>query len=370
MTVEKPWIELYSDTKTKPTDGMRLAMYNAVVGDEQHYEDPTVTELCRRVAELLGKEDAVYLPSGTMANEIALQVHCRPGDEVVADQTAHLNNSEGGGPSANAGVTVNKLDGPEGIYTAQQLSAAINRPPSRYSTRPRLVWVEQTSNFGGGTIWPLERIQEVCSLARKANLKLHMDGARLMNAVVGSGVSAKDYADSFDSVWIDFSKGLGAPVGAVLAGSKAFIQEAWRVKQRLGGSMRQAGIIAAGALYSLDHHVDRLKDDHTNAQVLAEGLSKIPGISVRRTQTMTNIVWFDVSDTGLSAAEVVHMAQRAGIGLGTFGPTLLRAVTHLSVSRSEIDQALSRIQTIVEQNAKPQGAQGNRSQHSTSFVMY
>ena len=233
-------VDLYSDTLTKPTREMRRFMCDAEVGDEQKGEDPTVNLLQDMVTELLGKESALFLPSGTMCNEIAIKVHCRPGDEVLLDRTAHPLNSEGGAPAALSGVMVRGLDGVRGVFTAEQLKAAI-RPISRYQPRTHLVSVEQTSNLGGGTVWPLQTVKDVCMAAREYQLVTHMDGARLFNAVVASGVSAKDFATSFDSVWIDLTKGLGAPVGAVLAGSHDFIAEAWRWKQRLGGAMRQAG---------------------------------------------------------------------------------------------------------------------------------
>ncbi|PYO52282.1 MAG: low specificity L-threonine aldolase, partial [Candidatus Rokuibacteriota bacterium] len=242
-------VDLYSDTVTRPTPDMRRFMSEAEVGDEQKLEDPTVNLLCEMVAELLGKDAAVFLPSGTMCNEIALRVHARPGEEVIAHATAHPIHFETGGPGALAGVNMRSIDGPRGQYDAAAVEAAV-RPPYRHFPRSRLVWVEQTSNLGGGSVWPLARINEVTAVARRHGLSTHLDGARLMNAVVASGVSARDYAAPFDSAWIDFTKGLGAPVGAAMAGSRAFIDEAWRCKQQMGGAMRQAGIIAAGGVYA------------------------------------------------------------------------------------------------------------------------
>src|SRR5882672_517907 len=224
-------VDLYSDTVTRPTAEMRRFMFEAEVGDEQKHEDPTVNLLQEMVAELLGKEAALFLPSGTMCNEIALRVHCRPGEEMLAHRTAHPIHFETGGPAALAGVNVQSLDGGRGQYDAATLEAAI-RPDSRHMPRSRLVWVEQTSNLGGGAIWPLEMVRAVTAVARRHGLSTHMDGARLMNAVAASGISARDYAATFDSAWIDFTKGLGAPVGAVMAGSRAFIDEAWRCKQQ------------------------------------------------------------------------------------------------------------------------------------------
>jgi threonine aldolase len=243
-------IDLYSDTRTKPTPGMRRAIAEAEVGDEQAMLDPTVNRLCERVAGLLGKEAAVYLPSGTMCNQIAARVHCRQGDEIILGATAHPFHAESGGPAALAGVMLRGLEAARGMFTAEQVRASINSPAWRHAPRSRLLEVENTTNFGGGAVWPIELIRDVTGVAREHGLACHMDGARLMNAVVASGTSAADYAAPFDSVWVDFSKGLGAPVGAVLAGSKDFIDEAWRVKQQIGGAMRQAGIIAAACLYA------------------------------------------------------------------------------------------------------------------------
>src|SRR5262249_27473703 len=236
-------VDLFSDTVTHPTAEMRRFMCEAEVGDEQKLEDPTVNALCEMVAELLGKEAAVFLPSGTMCNEIALRVHARPGEEVIAHHTAHPIHFEAGGPAALAGVNVRAVDGPRGQFDAAAVEAAA-RQPSRYAPRSRLVWVEQTSNMGGGSVWPLERIEAVTAAARRHGLATHMDGARLMNAVVASGISARDYAATFDSAWIDFTKGLGAPVGAALAGSRAFIDEAWRGERGGGGGPPPAGGIA------------------------------------------------------------------------------------------------------------------------------
>jgi threonine aldolase len=258
-------IDLFSDTKTKPTAAMRQVMANAEVGDERANEDPSVNRLIERCAALLGKEAALYLPSGTMCNEIALAVHCKPGDEVLCDATSHVIGFEGGGPAALAGVMLNPIAGIRGIYSADQLRAKLH-PDRPYAPRQRLVEVEQTANLGGGAIWPLATLREVAAVAHAAALVTHMDGARLLNACAASGIEAKDYARDFDSVWIDFSKGLGAPGGAVLAGNREFVNEANRWKQRIGGAMRQSGIIAAACEYALDHHVGRLADDHANAR--------------------------------------------------------------------------------------------------------
>jgi len=332
-------VDLQSDTVTKPTVEMRRFMCDAPVGDEQKGEDPTVNQLQEMVAELLGKEAAVFLPSGTMCNEIALRVHCRPGDEMLGHRTAHPIHFETGGPAALAGVNVRSLDGARGQFDVAAFEDAV-RPPSRYAPRSRLLWVEQTSNLGGGSVWPLERLQAVAGAARARGLATHMDGARLMNAVVAAGISARAYAGPFDSAWIDFTKGLGAPVGAALAGSREFIAEAWRCKQQMGGAMRQAGIIAAGGVYALRHHVDRLAEDHVNARRLAEGLASLPGIKLDPAEVETNIVFFDVMGA-LDAGAVVDALLAHGVRMGALGARTVRAVTHLDVSAADIDRALA-----------------------------
>jgi threonine aldolase len=331
-------IDLHSDTKTKPSAGMLEAMARAEVGDEQLFEDPTVNALCERVAELLGFASAMFLPSGTMCNQISAAVLCRPGDEIIADHNAHILTIEGAGTSVIARAAGTMIAGQRGVFSGEQLEATI-RPVSRYAPRSRLVAVEQTANFGGGTIWPIEVIGDVVSVAKRHDLLLHMDGARLLNAVVASGIDAKTYCDGFDAAWIDFSKGLGAPVGAVLAGDSAFIEEAWRWKQRMGGAMRQAGILAAAALYALDHNVDRLADDHANAKLFADKLTGIQGLSVDAKSVETNIVLIDVSERAESAPEMSKKLRAKGVRIGAIDATTLRAVTHLDVGRDDVLEA-------------------------------
>ena len=338
-------VDLYSDTLTKPTLEMRRFMCDAEVGDEQKFEDPTVNLLQEMVAELLGKEAAVFLPSGTMCNEIAIRVHCRPGEEMIAHRTAHPIHFESGGPGALAGVNVMAVDGPRGQYDVATVEAAIRAPDVRYFPRSRLLWVEQTANLGGGSIWPLERIERVVEAGRRHGLTAHMDGARLMNAVVASGVSARAFAEPFDSAWIDFTKGLGAPVGAALAGSRDFIAEAWRCKQQMGGAMRQAGIIAAGGVYALTHHVERLAEDHAHARRLAEGLAGLPGIKLDPNEVDTNLVFFDVTGS-IDAPTAVERLLAQGVRMGAMGPRTIRAVTHLDVDSSGIDRALEAARQI------------------------
>ena len=330
-------LNLYSDTQTRPTEGMRSAIAQAEVGDEQRGLDPTTRTLQERVAELLGHEAALFLPSGTMCNEIALRLHVRPGgDEVILDRTAHPVNYEAGGPAQVAGAMVRTVNGDGGIFGPEQLEAAIRPPGNRYAPRSRLVSVEQTTNIGGGRVWPLEAVKGVLDVARHHDLRAHLDGARLMNAVVASGIAASDYAGGFDTAWIDFTKGLGAPVGAVLAGSRELIDEAWRWKQMLGGAFRQSGIVAAGCLYALDHHVERLATDHEHARLLGEGLAELPGVRLDPASVETNIVIFAVDD----APELVRrLADR--VELQAIDPERVRAVTHLDVTRVDVDRALS-----------------------------
>jgi threonine aldolase len=324
-------INLYSDTQTRPSEGMRRAIAAAEVGDEQRGADPTTLRLQERVAELLGQEAGLFLPSGTMCNQIALRLHARPGgDELILDRRAHPIIAEAGGPAWNAGLMINAVDGESGIFSAGQLRAAI-RPDSRYMPRSRIVSVEQTANMGGGAVWPLEAIRSVLEAAREHGMRTHMDGARLMNAVVASGVPAADQAGGFDTAWIDFTKGLGAPVGAVLCGSRELMEEAWRWKQQMGGAFRQSGIVAAGCLYALDHNVERLAEDHENARALADGLREL-GCEVVAPQT--NIVIFSAPD-GFAQG----MAER-GVELSSGQDGRLRAVTHLDVTRRDVEGAL------------------------------
>jgi threonine aldolase len=343
-------IDLASDTKTRPTQGMRAAMAAAEVGDERANEDPTVNRLNARCAALLGKKHAVFLPSGTMANEIALAVHCRPGEEVICDATSHIIGFEGGGPAALAGVMIQPLAGRRGIFSAEQLRAAL-RPDRPYTPRQRLVVVEQTSNLGGGAIWPQATLEAVAEVAHVAGLSTHMDGARLLNACVASGVEAAAYAQHFDSAWIDFSKGLGAPGGAVLVGSRAFIAEAFRLKLRWGGAMRQSGIIAAACEFALDRQVDRLAEDHANARRLAEGLAGLAGIAIDPTEVETNLVYFDVGAAGLSAAAFTESLLSQGVRMTEMGTTRVRAVTHLDVDASMIERAIEAVSMVMRSAA-------------------
>jgi len=324
-----------SDVKSKPTPAMLRALMEAEVGDEQAGEDPTTNQLCGRVADLLGKEAAVLLPSGTMCNEIALVLHCDPGSEVICAGSAHIINFEAGGPGALGGIMIRALDGAFGLFTADDIRATV-RPPSRYAPESRLVAVEQTSNLGGGAVWPLAQLGAVAAEAKAHGLKTHMDGARLFNACVSSGVSPGDYAEGYDTVWIDLTKGLGGFAGAVLAGSAADIDKAWRLKQRWGGGLRQSGHIAATGLYALDHNVERLAEDHGLAASIGERLANMP--NVRRVLPVeTNIVIFDLAENGPTADEVVDALLEKGVRVGAFGERRVRVVTHLGVDRAGAD---------------------------------
>ena len=336
-------INLYSDTQTKPTPAMRAFMMQAEVGDEQHGDDPTVIALCERMAAMLGKEAAMFLPSGTMCNQIALLTLCRPGDEILAHHTAHIITSEGGAVGALAGAMVLGLPGANGQFGPAELFAAI-RTPSRYSPPQTVVAVEQTANLAGGAVWPLDRLNDVADVAHAHGMATHMDGARLMNAVVATRVPVQDMVAKFDSVWLDFTKGLGAPLGAVLAGSAEFIGAAWRWKQRLGGSLRQAGISAAACLYALDHHIDRLAEDHANAQELARGLAQIPGLSVATPDT--NLVYIDTSAAGYDASELARRAAGEGVLISVMGPHRARACTHLDISAAQVREAAAAIRSV------------------------
>ena len=332
-------VDLFSDTKTRPSAAMRAVMAAAEVGDERAGEDPTVRALEERGAALLGKDAALYLPSGTMCNEIALAVHCRPGEAVLCEAGAHIVGFEAGGAAALAGVMLEPISGTRGMFTAAQLRAQL-RADNLQAPLQRLVAVENTTNLGGGAVWPLQDLREVAACAHDAGLATHMDGARLLNAVVASGVSAADFAQGFDSAWIDFSKGLGAPGGALLAGSKAFVREARRWQLRIGGAMRQSGIIAAACLYALDHNLAHLAADHARARQLAQGVARIPGLAIDVATVQSNLVYFDITAPGWDAAKLAAATLAQGVRLCPMGARRMRAVTHLDVDDAGIARAL------------------------------
>jgi threonine aldolase len=338
-------INLLSDTQTRPTPAMREAIARAEVGDEQIGDDPTVNVLCERVAELMGKQAAVFMPSGTMCNVAAMLVHCRPGDEILAHETAHIIAREGGAHAAMGGFQIMPLAGADGQFSPEMFRAALH-PRTRYQPPQTVVSVEQTANIGGGTIWTKAALDEVVKIAKSNGMATHMDGARLLNACVATGITARDMAAGWDSAWLDFSKGLGAPVGAVIAGSREFIDEVWRWKQRLGGSMRQAGICAAACVYALDHHVDRLADDHANARALARGLSQINGVEVQ--QPETNLVFFNPGGAGVSGDKMVEALRQRGVLLAMMDGRI-RACTHLDVTASMIDETVGLVREIARE---------------------
>jgi threonine aldolase len=338
-------INLYSDTQTRPVEGMRRAMASAEVGDEQQGEDPTVNALCERVAALLGKPAAMFLPSGTMCNAIGFRLHIRPGgDAVHLHPTSHPIVAEGGGPSALSGAVLAPVGGDGGMFTAGALEAALFPAADRYQPRSRLVAMEQTTNLAGGRVWPLEQVRAVLAVAARHRLRTHLDGARLLNAVVASGVPAAEWARGFDTAWIDFTKGLGAPVGAVLAGSAELIDQAWRYKQMMGGALRQAGIVAAGCLWALDYHVDRLADDHANARILAEGLAELPGIALDPDAVDTNIVVFGVTGAPTFCR---RLEAEYGVRMGPLGPDQVRAVTHHDVDTAGVHRAIAAVKAVL-----------------------
>ncbi len=341
-------IDLRSDTVTKPTPEMREAMANAEVGDDVLGDDPTVNALEKHTAEILGKEAAVYMPSGTMTNQVAIRTHTEPGDEIILDAGTHTYFYESGAPAALSSVMCRLIEGVRGIFTAQDLESVL-RPRTIHFPVTKLVCIENTNNRGGGSVWPIESIEEVAETARANNLRLHLDGARLWNASVASGISERDYAKHFDSVSVCFSKGLGAPVGSALAGSVSFIERARRFRKQFGGGMRQAGIIAAGALYALENHRMRLVEDHANARAFAEGIKEINGIEIDPLHVETNIVTFRV--TSCTANDLVQYLRGMGLLVNATGPNTIRAVTHLDISPDDIIEAVKIISEVMREKS-------------------
>jgi threonine aldolase len=337
-------IDFRSDTVTKPTPAMRRAMAEAEVGDDVYGEDPMVNRLEERVAERLGLEAALFVPSGTQANQIAMGLHCRQGDEVITEVGSHIVQYEGGALSALWGIQPQVLTGDRGLLRPEQVAEAVHAE-NVHAPRSRLLSLENTHNRGGGTVWPLERFRAVVEAARKAGLAVHLDGARLFNAQVATGTPAASWSKLTDTTSVCFSKGLGAPVGSALAGSAALIREARRLRKRLGGGMRQAGILAAAALHALEHHVDRLAEDHANTRRLAAGLAELSGVKVHAAQVETNILLVEFTRP---AGEMVSRLASLGVLLNATGPHTARLVCHLDVSAADIDEALSRIRRALE----------------------
>ncbi len=336
-------IDLRSDTATRPTDGMRAAIAAADVGDEQRREDPSVNELQERAAGLLGQEAALFLPTATLANQIALKLHSRPGDVLVAERHAHVVIYEYGGAAAHSGLMIEAIAGRHGRFGVDELAAAIEPSTKSADQRPAVVALENTHNSSGGRCWPLDEIEAITAFARDRGrgLRTHLDGARLLNAAVATGTAPSAIGRHFDTVTLCLSKGLGCPLGALLAGSAETIERAWREKHLFGGAMRQAGIVAAAGVYALDHHVDRLADDHARACRLAEGWHAA-GLPVDPDQVETNFVQLDVGRLGLDRDEALARLREAGVGLSsTIHPTVVRAVTHLDVDDEAIDRAVA-----------------------------
>ena len=336
-------IELRSDTLTQPTPAMRQAIANAVVGDEQKREDPTVNELEARGAALLGQDEAVFVPTATMANEIALRLHSRPGDEVIAEEHSHILIAELGGPAVFAGLVTRPVPSTNGRFGPELIRSLARAGDDHHAPRTRVVSIENTHNSSGGRVWPLAEVAAVAAECRALELRLHLDGARLLNAAVALGIPARDIGRHADTVTLCLSKGLGCPLGALVAGSHEAMREARRLKHLFGGAMRQAGIVAAAGLHAFDHHVDRLAEDHARARRLAEGLLDA-GLPIDLGQVETNFVQIDVGPLELTKEEALARIHAEGVGIsGTIHPTVVRAVTHLDVSDGDIERAVQLI---------------------------
>lgn len=341
-------IDLRSDTVTKPSSGMRRAMAEAEVGDDVYGEDPTVNRLQEVVADLLGEEAALFVPSGVMANQIALKLHTQPGDEVIVEAKSHIYNYESGAPAVLSSVQLQAVAGDNGLLSADQVEAAI-RPAMEVFPQTRLVCLENTANKAGGRIYSMERIRSIAEVVRAYDLQFHLDGARLWNASAATGTSEQTYAAPFDTVWVALSKGLGAPVGSVLAGSSDLMAEARRYRKLFGGGMRQAGVLAAAGLYAIEHHRPYLAEDHEKARRLAEGIAELSAFDFDPSTVQTNIVIFDVADG--PADPVIETLREHDVLLTPFGPQTIRATTHRDVSMDDIDRALEVLRTHF--SAKP-----------------
>jgi threonine aldolase len=340
-------IDLRSDTVTRPTPGMRAAMAAAEVGDDVFGEDRTVNKLEERVAQLLGKEAALFVPSGTMSNQIAVRVHTRPGDELLCDVNCHIFQYEAGAPAALSGVMCRTFLGEDGILDLAQLEGQIH-PENAHLTTTRLVCLENTHNRGGGKIYPLDKIAAISRWARANKLAMHLDGARLWNAIIATGIAGARWGEQFDTVSVCFSKGLGAPVGSALVGRRDLIQQGRRVRKLFGGGMRQAGVIAAGALYALEHHVERLRDDHANAQILAGAIRSCSALKLVPDDVHTNLIWFRIDPAAGGAHDLTARLQERGVLVHALGSHALRACTHLDVSAAQIRFAADTIVDVLK----------------------
>jgi len=340
----KKYIDLRSDTVTKPSDAMRKAIYKAEVGDDVFKEDPTVNKLEEYVAEILGKEAALYVASGVMANQISLNVLTSPGDEVICESDSHIFNYESGSPAALSGIQLLPVDGKKGVFTPQQIEPFIRPSSAYYMPHSRVIEIENTHNRAGGAIHPIENMKEMRKLADKYNLLMHLDGARIWNASVAAKIPVKDYAKYFDSVSCCLSKGLGAPVGSMIAGSKEFIKEAFRVRKAWGGGMRQAGIIAAAGLYALKNNIDRLEEDHQKAKRLAETINEITNLEIDMESVQTNILIF--KPLKYSVEKSIELCKEKSLLISVGKIDSLRAITHLDVTNDEIEKACDIIREV------------------------
>ncbi len=343
-------VDLRSDTFTKPTQAMRDAIASADVGDDVFGEDPTVNLLQEKVASMLGKEAGLFVASGTMGNQVAINALTQPGDEVILESQAHIFFYEAGAPALLSGVQLRTIPGEMGVLTAEQITSAI-RPDNVHFPPTRLICLENTHNRAGGAIYPIEQIKHIRQIAESRNIQMHLDGARLWNASVASGIPLADWARYFDSVSLCFSKGLGAPVGSMLVGSRDFIHRAHRYRKIYGGAMRQVGILAAAALYAVEHHVDKLADDHVHARLLAEAVNALPGLRVDLDSVQTNIVVIRVEGAKRSASEIVHLLRDKDVLLLATGSDMIRAVTHLEISEENIHTAIRAFRDVMALSA-------------------
>jgi threonine aldolase len=338
------YIDLRSDTVTKPSQEMRKAMYEAEVGDDVFKEDPTVNKLEEYAAELLGKEAALFVTSGVMGNQICLNVLTNPGDEVICERDAHIFNYESASPAKLSGIQLLPVEGNNGVFTAEQIEPLIRPISAYYMPRTKVIEVENTHNRASGAVWPMNNIIELKNLAKKYNLYFHLDGARIWNASVATGITVKEYASHFDTVSCCLSKGLGAPVGSLIAGTNEFIQEAYRIRKSWGGGMRQAGILAAAGLYALQNNIPRLKEDHDKAKYLATRISENPNLEVNLNAVQTNIILF--KPLKINVEEGIKRCKDKGLLLSVGKVDLIRAVTHMDVSDEQIKQAADIIDSV------------------------